>query len=138
MPGGCEPCDTCASWSGIAEQHQIIRRARACDRIGECELPGFVDHEDVEGALCLGPAEEPRRSGNEAVALVKRLLVGRDADDARRVAELGDVWIVVVFVILVRARKHQATRVRRALDGVHQIVCGLVAARRDPNALSRS
>ena len=50
----------------IPEQDEIPRAARHRNRVGQRDLPGFIDEEIIERPFPLGPAEEPGGASDDA------------------------------------------------------------------------
>ena len=49
----------------VAEQDDVPRRSSHRQRVRERDLPRLVDEQVVDGAVQLGPCEQPRRAGEQ-------------------------------------------------------------------------
>ena len=73
-PVGVSALDRLIELLRIAEQHQVLRRSRRRDRVGQAELPGLVDDQHIKLLAQLGPREEPRGAADDVVVAVEKTL----------------------------------------------------------------
>ena len=78
-PGGCEPCSRLVELLRVAEQDEARRGPRDRDDVGERDLAGLVDEQDVDGVGHLRRHPQPRRAGREVGPPVVELRRGRRA-----------------------------------------------------------
>lgn len=118
----------------VAQQHHVGGRSRSDDRVGQRQLPGFVDQQDVDARVVarhVVAGKQPGGSGDQVEVRVRAVLV------RPRVFDVGDRLLDVVRDLL---HCSQAVELAFLLEQRHglskQVVDGVVAHRGDAHSLA--
>ena len=115
----------------VAQQHQVARRPRGGQRLGQRHLPGLVDNQHVEPADGIGVGPQPRGAADDGA---------RSDAVQRRACRLGELDAVQVFALVVLVHQAQVLGLARRIVGLaygeQQVVDDLVADCRDADPLA--
>ena len=80
-PGGCAPCETCASWFGSPSNTRLRAAVPTASASASANLSAFIDEQRVDVLVELLAREQERRAGKELELRVEHLTVLRRVVD---------------------------------------------------------